>query len=202
MLLFVFVLLFVPLEFDMCTRGMEKIFLARDYMKRQKPRKPRGHAQRRRLLPVMRPSQNMREIIKQLTLLEDHLCQPEKRCKDCINKHFLTTEALAEEAVSLSNTSNPQPPEAGSVARSMRVMHHAWAQKPANCALLKTIAAQLRTLRKCLMKRYATLPVHKLPSREVDGIRRLVTQTPKRKRRHLSTILSASKRSTRKHNSG
>jgi hypothetical protein len=43
----------------------------------------------------------MREISKQLCLLEDHLNNVRKRCPDCIRKHFLTIEAFFEEAISL-----------------------------------------------------------------------------------------------------
>lgn len=53
------------------------------------------------LLPIMSPLFNMREICKQVALLEDHLNQVRKRCPDCIRKHFLTIEALFEEAISL-----------------------------------------------------------------------------------------------------
>ena len=53
------------------------------------------------LLPIMSPLYNLREICKQIALLEDHLNQPRKRCPDCIRKHFLTIEALFEEAISL-----------------------------------------------------------------------------------------------------
>lgn len=55
------------------------------------------------LLPVMNPLFNLREACKQMTLLEDHLNQPRKRCPDCIRKHFLTLEALFEEGVSLDD---------------------------------------------------------------------------------------------------
>jgi hypothetical protein len=53
------------------------------------------------LLPVLEPMFNMREMCKQIILLEDHLFQTRKRCEDCICKHFLTIEALAEEALTL-----------------------------------------------------------------------------------------------------
>lgn len=56
-----------------------------------------------KLLPVMDPLFNMREICKQSILIEDHLNNPEKRCVDCITKHSLSIEALAEEAVGLDN---------------------------------------------------------------------------------------------------
>ena len=54
------------------------------------------------MLPIFEPMHNAREMAKQLTLLEDHIIQPPKHCPDCIRKHLLTTEALAEEAVSLA----------------------------------------------------------------------------------------------------
>jgi len=50
---------------------------------------------------VMSPKFNLREVAKQCALLEDHLFHPAKRCSDCIRKHFLTIEALLEEAVTL-----------------------------------------------------------------------------------------------------
>ena len=64
------------------------------------------HASNRRaadLLPILDPAFNLREIAKQMILLEDHLFQPRKRCEDCIHKHLLTIEALAEEAVTLDS---------------------------------------------------------------------------------------------------
>jgi hypothetical protein len=53
--------------------------------------------------PLMDPGYNLREVAKQLVLLEDHLFQEAKRCPDCIRKHFLTVEALLEEAVTLGD---------------------------------------------------------------------------------------------------
>jgi hypothetical protein len=50
---------------------------------------------------LMDPLFNIREFVKQLLLLEDHLAHPHKRCQDCIRKHLLTAEALAEEAAAL-----------------------------------------------------------------------------------------------------
>lgn len=44
---------------------------------------------------------NVREITKQMLLLEDHLTDDEKFCMDCIRKHFLMIEALAEEAIAM-----------------------------------------------------------------------------------------------------
>ena len=47
------------------------------------------------------PAFNVREIVKQMILLEDHLIHKNKICSDCIRKHLMTIEALAEEATCL-----------------------------------------------------------------------------------------------------
>ena len=59
-----------------------------------------------KLLPIMDPEFNFRECAKQFILLEDHLFNNGKRCKDCIKKHFLTAEGLCEEAASLDKNGN------------------------------------------------------------------------------------------------
>lgn len=45
------------------------------------------------------PAYNMKNIIKQNILLEEHLAEKNKFCKPCIVKHFLHIIGLAEEAV-------------------------------------------------------------------------------------------------------
>lgn len=52
--------------------------------------------------PVSEPSYNMQQIVKQSILLEEHLCNKNKRCRDCITKHFLHIIGLAEEAQMLA----------------------------------------------------------------------------------------------------
>ena len=52
-------------------------------------------------MSLMDPKHNLREIAKQLILLEDHMAHKEKRCIDCITKHYLMTEGLLEETVTL-----------------------------------------------------------------------------------------------------
>lgn len=64
--------------------------------------------QKRRLaalrLTLTDPQYNLREIAKQMLLLEDHLCLASKQCPDCIRKHLMTIEALAEEMVGLDDS--------------------------------------------------------------------------------------------------
>ena len=52
-------------------------------------------------MSLMDPKHNLREIAKQLILLEDHMAHKPKRCIDCITKHYLMVEGLLEEAVTL-----------------------------------------------------------------------------------------------------
>lgn len=56
------------------------------------------------LLPILETRFNLRECAKQLILLEDHLNNPKKQCNDCICKHFLSIEALAEEGAGINGT--------------------------------------------------------------------------------------------------
>lgn len=52
--------------------------------------------------PVSDPKYNMQQIVKQSILLEEHLANKHKRCRDCITKHFLHIIGLAEEAQMLA----------------------------------------------------------------------------------------------------
>ena len=52
--------------------------------------------------PVSDPKYNMQQIIKQSILLEEHLTNKNKRCRDCITKHFLHIIGLSEEAQMLA----------------------------------------------------------------------------------------------------
>ena len=102
------------------------------------------------LLPVMDPRFNMREMCKQSVLLEDHLFQKEKRCHDCIIKHFLTIEGLAEEAITLDKEHkypelNDIPPKVRKIAKKY-IDNYKDPKQPA------IIAQELRELRKNMMQ--------------------------------------------------
>jgi hypothetical protein len=56
------------------------------------------------LLPILDPRFNLREASKHMILLEDHLFQPGRRCRDCCCKHLLTIEAFLEEAITLDKS--------------------------------------------------------------------------------------------------
>jgi hypothetical protein len=119
------------------------------------------------LLPVMNPAFNMREILKQVVLLEDHLFQRQKRCRDCINKHFLTIEALAEEAITLCSPDRKnRPPELDTLPGTVRGLHHRFAAVAGQRGEVHCVAAELRRVRKTLMSKYSVLPIDLLPDDE------------------------------------
>ena len=97
-----------------------------------------------KLLPVMNPQFNLREICKQCVLLEDHLTHDDKRCDDCCTKHFLTLEALAEEALTLDEngllTQNVK-----TLPRQIRELQIMWLENPDKH---HDISQKLRQIRK------------------------------------------------------
>ena len=60
-----------------------------------------------KLDPISNPRYNMQQVVKQSILLEEHLLNRRKRCRDCITKHFNHIIGLCEEAVMLS-TNKPK----------------------------------------------------------------------------------------------
>ena len=152
------------------------------------------------ILPVMNPLFNLREICKQSALLEDHLNNPRKRCPDCIRKHFLTIEALYEEAVSLDKKLKYEGYLDGK-AQAMRDLQAKWLDskdtKKYN-ATCNQISQDLRSVRKeyaplcfdvrkmaslrapenCIHVRLATLSLQEKEEREVE---RLSKKKPKKK---------------------
>lgn len=88
------------------------------------------------------PIFNLREICKQMILLEDHLVHPSKRCPDCITKHFLMIEALSDEMGSLDPINANG---CGQFSFWIRSLHQAWLNRIYPC---ETIAVNLRSVRK------------------------------------------------------
>ena len=125
----------------------------------------------------MSPGHNMREIIKQCIMLEDHLVHSTRLCGQCVSKHFLAMEGLAEECGSLCGSQKAITADArtsADVARQVRVLHHAWASNPKDERTCRRVAEQLRQMRKGLTGKYATLPLHTLPSAEREAVARLI----------------------------
>ena len=105
---------------------------------------PQRFSGEKSLLPIMNPSFNLREICKQCILLEDHLTHEEKRCTDCCQKHFLTIEGFAEEAMTLDKTGEYYQylKDLPSIIRNLQIE---WQTNPNKAQF---IAQKLREIRK------------------------------------------------------
>lgn len=97
--------------------------------------------------PLNSPLFNLREISKQMILLEDHLSDDEKFCPDCIRKHMLTIEALAEEALMLDE-SGKFSRKNQTIARNAR----RWMTRFSDGVDKRTISQQVRKDRKALVE--------------------------------------------------
>jgi len=102
------------------------------------------------LLALTDPRFNMREICKQMLLLEDHLLHQNKVCPDCIRKHLLTIESLAEEATSLNNPILVPP----LLIENLAGLARAWLVQFTDKVEHKDIADNVRRIRKSLVSMY------------------------------------------------
>ena len=59
---------------------------------------------------VNNPAYNMKEVIKNTLLIEDHLSNKNKYCKQCLVKHFLLSQSYLSEAVWMAADKTKQYP--------------------------------------------------------------------------------------------
>ena len=111
------------------------------------------------LLPIMEPTFNLREICIQCVLLEHHLNSPQRRCNDCVKKHFLTIEGLADEAISL-DVKGELRPALLQLPNRVRQIQEMWVSGADPCE----VAQEIRKIRKPLMHMSFTIPGKRLSS--------------------------------------
>ena len=107
------------------------------------------------LLPILDYRFNLREICKQIVLLEDHIVHKRKRCIDCCYKHWLTIEALAEEMLTLHSSLDPGDENYEllvSLPDKIRELQKSWKEDVEKNAL--STQQELRKLRKQFMEPY------------------------------------------------
>ena len=119
--------------------------------------------------PVSDPDYNMREIVKQSILLEEHLVEKNKRCTDCIAKHFLHIIALAEEAQCLAGSGIKQFPLMDDSPGFYKKLFDHWLSHRDNDDEYRRIDDQLRARRKQLVAIYVLGPKKGGPRGVHDG---------------------------------
>lgn len=105
------------------------------------------------LFPILDPRFNMRESAKQCLLLEDHLNNKQKRCVDCIKKHFLIIDGLLEEAISLEKD-NDKRDYYRNLCIAWINIEKQYAQTPSDSQTMDNVSKLIRSFRKPLVEEY------------------------------------------------
>jgi hypothetical protein len=104
--------------------------------------------------PVSDPKYNMQQIVKQSILLEEHLTNKNKRCRDCITKHFQHIIGLAEEAQMLATTKCNKYPLLNESVGIYNNLFTEWFNNRSNETKILEISEKLRIHRKKLIAIY------------------------------------------------
>lgn len=103
---------------------------------------------------VFDPKTNVREAVKQMLLLEDHLFQESKRCPDCIRKHLLAIEAYGDECVTLDKDG-----ESREVCVDFASASRDWLGRLAGGEDPAAVAQDVRALRKQVSRSIRSIPL-------------------------------------------
>lgn len=104
--------------------------------------------------PVSDPRYNMQQIVKQSILLEEHLTNKNKRCRDCITKHFQHIIGLAEEAQMLATVNCNKFPLLAESVNIYNDLFNLWFKNRNDEAKIMEISDKLRIHRKKLIAIY------------------------------------------------
>ena len=104
--------------------------------------------------PVNDPDYNMRNVVKQSILLEEHLAEANKYCEPCIVKHFLHIIGLVEEAVWLAGTRLSTFPHLADSADFYNMQFERWRAARRDDDTVREVLGALRERRRGLVESY------------------------------------------------
>ena len=104
--------------------------------------------------PVSNPAYNMQQIVKQSILLEEHITNKNKRCRDCITKHFLHIIGLAEEAQMLATNDPNKYPLINESVELYNSLFKEWLKIKDDEKMVLSVSDKLRIHRKKLIAIY------------------------------------------------
>jgi len=104
--------------------------------------------------PLLEPSYNMKEVAKQTILLEEHIAFKNKRCVQCIFKHFLHIIALLNEAIWLAMDKVHEYPYLLESPKFYEDLMNTWKHNQDNEPVLLDILSKLREHRKKIVQAY------------------------------------------------
>lgn len=103
---------------------------------------------------VNNPVYNMKNIVKQSILLEEHIAEPNKYCLSCIVKHFQHIIGLAEEAIWLAGVDVSKYPLLDSSVNFYQSTFDKWLSNKTDDANKKEVLSALRERRRQLVDIY------------------------------------------------
>ncbi len=104
--------------------------------------------------PVSDPAYNMENVVKQSILLEEHLAEKNKYCKDCVAKHFLHIQGLLEEAEMLAGGDVEKYPLVQESLEFYVRCYQRWLKNREDRKVHLELVSELRAWRKRLMELY------------------------------------------------
>lgn len=104
--------------------------------------------------PVNDPDYNMRNVVKQSILLEEHLAEKNKYCKSCIVKHFLHIIGLLEEAIWLAGSDVDKYPHLIDSSSFYQNLMDKWLPKKDDDTVRKEVLSSIRERRRQLIDTY------------------------------------------------
>ena len=109
----------------------------------------------KKLAPIMDPRFNLREVVKQLLLLEDHVYHEDRTCKDCVYKHLNLIDAFIEECITLDKKKE-YIQECEEFSKKFRVIFKELTNGTLDRNKCLDAAQKIRILRKPLLQKYGT----------------------------------------------
>lgn len=103
---------------------------------------------------VNNPAYNMKNVIKQTILLEEHLAEENKYCKPCIVKHFLHIQGLIEEAVWMACDSKGAYPMMEDSMSFYEAAFKEWLAGRDDKTVVTRVLTRLRARRQALIEAY------------------------------------------------
>lgn len=103
------------------------------------------------------PVDNIKNVIKQSILLEEHLIEKNNQCHECIFTHFLHSIALLEEAMKIAHKNVKQYPRLEETYKLYKELFEEWSKNKQNYESLQNISEKVREMRKKLMEQYYIL---------------------------------------------
>ena len=115
--------------------------------------------------PVSSVEYNIENILKQSVLLEEHLAVPNKRCSECIVKHFHHIIGLSEEAQTLAGNDQKKYPFVESNVDYYEALLERYLNDPKSSDNLLQLQEKLRSRRKVLVHHYI---LNTMPEKDED----------------------------------